>query len=213
MLHDTLNPADWRKHIETYDSLYVEGMRGRFLIRRERLKDLPKCLNDVARAYQAAQKQSSTWESKFWIPLWDEMKTLAINHEVKAHAKADKGWWLITFTKSEGFGWGWSFSWVKKPKQPINLDFGQRFYEADKFSKKYLNRIYILGDILKGLLSQKIYRTYDRKWLEANLFCGKILKINLLGDEYWYKISHTKNGNPQWENFIWQNNKTEEINL
>lgn len=27
MLHDTLNPADWRKHYETYDSLHVEGMR------------------------------------------------------------------------------------------------------------------------------------------------------------------------------------------
>lgn len=213
MLHDTLNPSDWRKHIKTYDSLYVEGMSGRFLIRRERLKDLPKCLNSVSKAYQTAQRQYSAWDKKVWKPLWDEAKNLAIDQTLEAHAKVKNGWWLLRFSKSEGIGWGWTFSWVNKPKNPLNLNFGQRFYDAEKYSEKFSRRTYILGDILKGLLNNYVYKLYSKKWLDDNRFSDKIIKINLRGNQYWYKIGHTKNGNPQWENFIWQNNKTEEINL
>ncbi len=214
MLHDTLNPADWRKHLETYDSLYVEGMRGRFLIRRERLLGLPKCLYNISRAYQTAQRQYTTWDKKNWKPLWDEAKSLVQEDgEALAHAKTKNGWWLLKFSKSKGIGWGWSFSWVDKPKKPINLDFGQRFYNADKYSEKFSRRTYILGEILKSLLNDYIYKLYSRQWLEENRFSNKILKINLRGDQYWYKIGTTRSGHPTWENFIWQNNKTEEINL
>lgn len=213
MLHDTLNPADWRKHLETYDSLYVEGMRGRFLIRRERLKDLPKCLNSISRAYKENQRQRKIWEEKAWHPLWNEAKNLAKDEKLKVHAKAEKGWWLITFTKTPVIGWGWSFSWVDKPKKPINLNFGQRFYDADKYSEKFSRRDYILGEILKGLLMDYLRNLYPWKYLEENQFSGKLIKFNLRGDEYWYKIGRTRSGHPIWENFIWQNNKTEEINL
>lgn len=213
MLHETLNPADWRKHYEIYDSIYVEGMRGRFLIRRERLADLPKCLNSISKAYQTTQRQRSEWDEKVWNPLWEEMKFSAVYEQFQAHAKANGGWWLMTFSKTPTIGWGWSFSWVEKPKKPVNLDFGQRFYDADEYSKKFSNRGYILGEILKSLLGSYVYRIYNYEWLENNQFSNKIIKINLNGDEYWYKIGRTRNGHPTWENFIWQNNKIEEINL
>lgn len=213
MLHETLNPADWRKHLETYDSLYVEGMRGRFLIRRERLKNSPECLNAVSKAYKTAQRQYKTWDQKVWTPLWEEMKSLAVYEQFQAHAKVENGWWLMTFSKTPSIGWGWSFSWVEKPKKPINLDFGQRFYDADKYSEKFSHRKYILGEILKSLLFDYLRELYPWQWLEENQFSNKIVKINLNGDEYWYKIGRTRSGYPTWENFIWQNNKTEEINL
>lgn len=213
MLHDTLNPADWRKHLETYDSLYMEGMRGRFLIRRERLKDLPKCLNAVSTAYQTTQRQRALWDKKVWTSLWEEMKSLAVDEQFQAHAKVANGWWLITFTKTPAIGWGWSFEWVEKPKNPLNLDFGQRFYDADKYSEKFSRRDYILGEILKGLLMDYLRKLYPWEYLEENQFTNKIVKINLNGDEYWYKIGRTRSGHPIWDNFIWQNNKTEEINL
>lgn len=213
MLHDTLNPDDWRKHLETYDSIHVEGMRGRFLIRRERLKDLPKCLNAVSRAYRTTQRQRYSWDKKVWTPLWDEAKNLAKDEKLEAHAKVDKGWWLITFTKTPVIGWGWSFSWVDKPKKPLNLDFGQRFYNADKYSMKFSHRDYILGEVLKGLLNDYLRKIFPWQYIEENQFSGKLVRINLCGDEYWYKIGRTRSGHPIWENFIWQNNKTEEINL
>lgn len=213
MLHDTLNLADWRKHYETYDSLYVEGMSGRFLIRRERLKDLPKCLNAVSTAYQTNQRQRALWDKKVWTPLWEEMKNSAVYEQFQAHAKVVGGWWLITFSKTPAIGWGWSFEWTEKPKNPLNLDFGQRFYDADKYSEKFSRRDYVLGEILKGLLMDYLRKLYPWEYLEENQFANKIVKINLNGDEYWYKIGTTRSGHPVWENFIWQNNKTEEINL
>lgn len=212
MLHDTLNPADWRKHYETYDSLHVEGMSGRFLIRRDRLVNLSITLNDVSKAYQTTQRQREAWYKKVWTPLWEEMKGLAVYEQFQAHAKVDNGWWLMTFSKTPIIGWGWSFSWVEKPKKPLNLDFGQRFYAADKYSEKFSRRDYILGEILKGLLMDYLRKIYPWEYLEENQFSNKIVKINLNGDEYWYKIVRTRSGHPTWENFIWQNNKTEEIN-
>ena len=75
-------------------------MRGRFLIRRDRLNDLPKCLNQVSKAYQSAQRQRDAWEKKVWNSLWTEAKDLSHNGETKAHAKVKNGWWLITFSKT-----------------------------------------------------------------------------------------------------------------
>lgn len=221
MLHDTLNPADWRKHYETYDSLYVEGMSGRFLIRRERLKDLPKCINAVSRAYQTSQRQRKIWDEKNWQPLLRNAKEMAIDGRVLFYAKPThkfdsfegKEWWLYEYSETKGIGWGWSFSWQKEPKEKLNHEFGQKWYELDQFSEKFSRREFILKMILIELLRRYIYEIYNHQWLEDNQFSNKIVKINLNGDEYWYKIGRTRSGHPVWENFIWQNNKTEEINL
>lgn len=73
--------------------------------------------------------------------------------------------------------------------------------------------------IIKFLRGQKLNETFNKNCSHNDAiddlidFSNKIVKINLNGDEYWYKIGRTRSGHPTWENFIWQNNKTEEINL
>jgi hypothetical protein len=220
MLHETLNPANWQKHLDTYDTVYVEGMRGRFLIRRERLKDLPKCLNAVSKAYQTAQRQRLEWDRANWRPLLERAKSIAVDGVAQFHAKPthdfksddDKNWWLYEYSESEGIGWGWSFKWVSEPKEKLNHELGQKWYELNNFPDKFSRHSYILGEILKGLLNQYVNNLYSREWLENNYFSKKLIKINLRGDEFWYRVGHNRKGSPMWENFIWQSNTTEELN-
>ena len=60
-MHDTINISDWKLIIDNYNSEYIEGLSGRFLLRKERFANMQKFLNDIAKAYKKAQQQQSKW--------------------------------------------------------------------------------------------------------------------------------------------------------
>ena len=71
----------------------------------------------------------------------------------------------------------------------------------------------MLQTLLERYVLIYMYRIYNFEWLVYNQFSGKLVKITLRGDEYWYHIVMNKHRVPTWKNFIWQSNQTEEINL
>ena len=223
MLHTSLSHLniDWQKLYDKYESLHVDNQRARFFVRRDRLVDYPKYLNSLARAYQKAQAQYENWRKNKLQPVFDALKDLAVNGQVICHAKPthkyeqylDHTWWQYTIDNESKMGWGHFFKWIPEPKEKINHELGQKFYELNQ-NEKYSRRRYILELILKAALEKYLYSLYGYKWLDENQFKDdKLVKFNLRGDQYWYKISHNRNGVPVWENFIWQNQKVEEINL
>lgn len=218
-MHDTLDIKNWKWFLEKYESIYFEGLSGRFLLRKDRQKNLAQFAKSIARAYKTAQRQEKEWADKFWHPLFDEMKAKADNKRLLAHAKPVKhknnsSWWLYNYHDSgPPYGWAFSFKWVDKPDEPLNLDLGQRLYEVSEYRNKFNNRIWVLKRLLERVLFDLVYRSYDRQWLYDNQFSGQIVKINLLGDEYWFNIGRSRHGQPIWENFVWQSNNTVEINL
>jgi hypothetical protein len=134
-------------------------------------------------------------------------------HEYKT--LSNETWWAYDYHDSgKPYGWSYSFNWVEEPKEKQNHDLGQALYEADQKSEKYSGRVFVLQEFLKRELRVYLLTLYPYKWLDENQFSEKLVKFTLQGDEYWYKIGHArKSGVPVWENFIWQSNKTEEINL
>jgi len=221
MLHETI-PINPKLFWEKYTTVNVSSMRGRFLIRKERLENVNKCLLCLARAYKTAQRQYEDWREKVWFPLHEQLKSFAVNDVVKFHAKPthdykmykNHDWWEYTLSKSEPpYGWGYTFNWIEEPKEKLYHELGQKFYHLDEYQKKFSSRVYTLGELLKAKLYDFVYSKYGWKWLHDNQFSEKIIKIELLGDEYWFRISRTRGGTPIWENFIWQNNKIEEIEL
>lgn len=221
MLHQTINSTlSWQEFYDSYESIYVDNQDGRFLVRRNRSR--AKYLNELSRAYQTAQRQYSDWRKKHFNPVFDALTNLAVDGETICHAKPtheytmykDHNWWEYSIDNHPRIGWGWSFNWIPEPKEKIHHELGQKLYELDQKSKKYNRRQYILELILKAELEKYLLSVYSYKWLSENQFKNdKLVKINLRGDQFWYRISRNKSGAPIWENFIWQNNKTEEITL
>ena len=221
MLHETIsiNPKlFWEK----YTTVSVSGMRGRFLIRKQRLENVNKYLLCLARAYKTAQRQYEDWREKVWFPLHEQLKSFAVNDVVKFHAKPthdykmykNHDWWEYTLSKSEPpYGWGYTFNWIEEPKEKLHHELGQKFYHLDKYQKKFSHRVYTLEELLKVKLYDFVYSKYGWKWLHDNQFSEKIIKIELLSDEYWFRIGRAKSGTPIWENFIWQSNKAETIKI
>jgi hypothetical protein len=230
VLHETLNiqkiwsKSDWQDFYKKYESSYpgqVNMGSGRLLLRRDRQENLPHFLNDISRIYNFAQYQYEKWRKNVWNPLNEELKSLAVDDKVFFHAKpthkyngGQNQWWLYEYSKSPPpYGWGFSFKWVDEPAVKLNYELGQKFYDLDHYQSKFSGRTYILEKILAYWLEKYVYSLYDYDWLHRNMFSGKLIKINLHTDEYWFKIETNKNGVPLWKNFIWQLNDTEEINL
>ena len=222
-MHETFkfDIEDQQAFYDKYTSSYVEGLYGRFLIRRERENDLIAFVNDLVRAYKTAQRQYNNWRDNVWKPLCQEIEDLAVDNKVLLHAKPThkyKGdqtmWWAYRYSKlAPLYRWGYSFDWIDEPKEKINHELGQRLYDLDRYSKKFSHREYVLKSLLGQYLSKYLYSLYDYQWLHDNQFSEKLVKFTLLGDEYWYRIAWNKSGVPVWENFIWQSSKAEEINL
>ena len=215
MLHETLDTKDWRKTYETFDSVYVEGMRGRFLINRSRLNS-EKGLNDVLRAIQKVQTQHKTWKEQTWQPVFDALIENEKSGKITFHAKHESGkFWEYSMGREDAFGgqFGWSWKWVDSVEKPKRLNLGQQFYAANKFEEKFTTKLYILREVLKSLLHAYINKKYSRAWLDKNQFSDKLVKINLRGEQFWFKIGRNRNGYPQWELFIFQSANLEEINL
>lgn len=215
-MHDTINISDWKLIIDNYNSEYIEGLSGRFLLRKERFANMQKFLNDIAKAYKKAQQQQSKWESIFWNPLLEEIQSLAVDDKVILHAKPNTNsskWWQYTYEKNpDPYGWGYSFSWISEPKEKINEDLGQRLYDFGEYMTKFNNRCYNLSKILEKYLVDYLYELHDRNFIDKHRFSNKIVKFSLLGDEYWFRIGSSR-GVAVWENFIWQSNQTIDYKL
>jgi hypothetical protein len=229
MLHDFINSQEitrwskgWDEWYEIYESVGIENMRKNLLLRRNRRENPIKFLNDISRIYKIAQRQYKEWRVKYYDPILSEARERAVDGKIFMHAKPNHNykvyrgqtWWKYKYDYSpKPYGWGYTFDWVDEPEEKINHDLGQALYEADRKSQKYNHRVFILEKFFQKELEKYLYSLYSYDWLHQNQFSEKLVKFNLLGDEYWYKISHSKNGVPVWENFIWQSNNTEEINL
>jgi hypothetical protein len=222
-MHEFIKTDNWQYIFDNYESTYLDGLKGRFLIRSWRIDDhsLHDGLNDMARAYQTAQRQDREWDERVWFPLLDEIKTQAVNDKVILHAKPtheyggkQNQWWEYEYSNtSPRYGWGYSFNWIGEPKEKINHDLGQKLYDLDRYQRKFGDRVFMLQKLLEKYLLKYVYRIYNYEWLVKNQFSGKLVKITLRGDEYWYRITTNRSGVAVWENFIWQSNQTEEINL
>jgi hypothetical protein len=222
-MHEFIKTDNWQYIYDNYESTYLDGLNGRFLIRKWRVDDdsLHDGLNDMARAYQTAQRQDKEWDERVWFPFLDEIKTRAVNDKIVLHAKPtheytgdQNKWWAWDYSKMDDrYGWGYSFDWIEEPNEKINHDLGQKLYELDRYQRKFGKRVFMLQKLLEKYLLEYVYRIYNYEWLYKNQFSGKLVKITLRGDEYWYHIAMNKHGVSTWENFIWQSNQTEEINL
>lgn len=230
MLHDLINTQEitrwskgWQEWYDFYESIHIENMRKSLLLRRNRRENPVKFLNDIARIYKIAQQQCKEWREKCYDPILQEARERAVDGKVYMHAKPthkyelyrNHTWWKYKYDYSpRPYGWGFTFDWVDEPEEKINHDLGQALYEAEQKSDKYNTRVFVLEQFFKRELEKHLYSIYSFQWLDENQFTEKIVKFNLQGDEYWYKIGRAgRGGVPVWENFIWQNNNTEEINI
>lgn len=222
-MHEFIKTDKWQYIFDNYESTHLDGLKGRFLIRDWRIDEhsLHEGLNDMARAYQTAQRQDREWDERVWYPFLDEIKARAVDDKVILHANPTHEytgeqckWWEYEYSNiNPRYGWGYSFNWIEEPPEKINYDLGQKLYDLDRYQRKFGERVFMLQKLLEKYLLKYVYLIYDYQWLDKNQFSGKIMKITLRGDEYWYRIVANRNGVHVWENFIWQSNKTEEINL
>jgi hypothetical protein len=213
MLHNTLNPKDWQKHFQTFDSIYIEGLSGRFLINKSRINSV-KGLNDVLRAIQKIQNKHKNWKEKVWQPIYDAITKHEKDGQIIFHAKHESGkFWEYEMRREEYFNnqFSWTFRWKDSVKYPNLLDLGQQFYSANEFEEKFTTKLHILRDVLRRLLHDFIYKKYNREWLEKNQFSEKLVKITLRGEQFWFKIGRGRSGHPKWELFIFQSANLEEI--
>jgi hypothetical protein len=230
MLHELINTEtitrwskDWREFHDKFENTGLPETHGRLLLRKNRRENPAKFLNEISRVYKKAQHQYNNWRQKYLLPILREAEKRAIDDRVIMHAKPthefepyrNYTWWAYDYSKQpKPYRWGYSFDWIEEPKEKLNHDLGQALYESDRKSRKYQRRIYILEKILAQELSDYLYKIYSYNWLDENQFSGKIIKFNLQGDEYWYKIGCARRSVvPIWDNIIWQNKNTEEINL
>lgn len=221
-MHQYLNIQHW--HTEFYQkftSTHVDGLDGRFLLRKSRVENTPTLLNDIARAYKKAQSQHDKWRKAVLNPLFAEIKELAVDKKVQLHAKptheysGEQGkWYIYTYSDSgNAYGWGYSFNWIDEPEEKINYNLGQKLYDLDQYQRKFHSRTFQLSRLLEQYLNDYIWKLYDLKWITKNQFSGQLVKFTLQGDEYWYRIGYSRYGHPIWENFVWQSNKTIDIQL
>lgn len=228
MLHESLehfnSEKSWQWWLDNYETMGFEASRGRLLLNKNRRKNQIAFLNDIARIYKKAQKRFEDFYNGKIIPILDEAKSRAEDGEVILHAKPSHKfepyrnctWWAYDYHDSgKPYGWGYSFDWIEEPQEKINHDLGQALYDSREKNDRLNGRVWVLEQVLKAELSQYIYNIYSWNWLEENQLTQreKIIKITLQGDEYWYKIGRARHGVPIWENFIWQNNTIEEIEL
>jgi len=225
MLHTTLNPQlfpSWDCFYKHYTIVSVEGSSRKCLLRINRLNDTKALLLALARAYQTAQRQYKQWRQRVWFPLFDELRAFANKEkEVKFHVRPtheykpykNQTWWEYSLSYEKEYGWSYSFSWIEEPAKKLHHDLGQKFYELDNYQKKFSSREATLEKLLSKTLFDFVDEKYPRNWLRENPFSAKVVKIELLGDEYWFCVKMNRHGQPYWENFIWQNNQTDTFKI
>jgi hypothetical protein len=224
MRHDTIN-IPMELYFKKYDSRYLENIRGKVLLRKERSENLPQTIRDVSRAYRKAQAMQKQWSVQHIEPIWKTIKSLDKDQGVHIHVKPThtcdatdgENWWLYDFKYEPSFdSYSYSFTWVAEPEKKLHLDLGIQFYNAhEKYDKHYGDRTGTLETLLLSILKEYVYSLYDYKWLNKNCYkeAAKIIKIDVHGDSYWFRIEHNDNNVPIWKCFIWQNQKIEHIYL
>jgi len=212
-------------YFSKYNSRYLENIQGKVLLRKERSKNLPQTIQDVSRAYKKAQAMQNKWFIEHIEPIWETIKSLDKGQGVEIHVKPThtcntsdgENWWVYDFRYDTVFdAYSYRFTWVAEPEKKLHLDLGTQFYNAqEKYTKHYSDRTGTLETLLLSILTEYVYSLYNYKWLNKNCYkeAAKIVKIDVHGDSYWFRIEHNRNGVPVWKCFIWQNQGIEHIPL
>ena len=224
MRHNIVNiPTEL--YYNKYNSRYLENVQGKVLLRNERSKNLLQTIQDVSRAYKKAQAMQKQWHIQHLEPIWATIKSLDEGQGVHIHVAPthtgnfpdNKNWKRYDFKYEPSFdSYSYSFTWIAEPEKKLNLDLGTQFLDAvEKETIHYGERTGTLEILLLSFLKEYVYSLYDYKWLNKNCYIqeAKIIKIDVHGDSYWFRIEHNRNNVPVWKCFIWQNQEIEHIAL
>jgi hypothetical protein len=192
-----------------------------FYFKKSRLSDRPQFIRSIATALQKIDGLERRWNTFVWKPFLEVLKKKAENGKLILHVKPthdytgdQSAWWEYTYSEDDRYGWGYSFKWIDEPSEKLNHKFGEMLYRYDRYQRRRFNqKQFWLTELLKRELERYIYSLYDYAWLNKNASSGKIVKIQVLGLDYWYRIVYNKHGVACWENFIWQSNDITTVKL
>jgi hypothetical protein len=126
--------------------------------------------------YNLVKERYFQYAKKYNLPAFD-----AVIKAGKAHCKITHKfegnyppWWL--YRESHG---GITFDWVDEPKEPINLDIGNRYYQTTQRLEQLGSRWHKFNVILMQSISSKLY--------EVSGQYGDLLQVKVLDNVYWYQ--------------------------
>lgn len=182
--------VDGKRVKKWFTDIYAEGGGNPVRIWQPILKDV-KALE--ARWWKMLCKRRKLVD-EIWKPLYD-----AVVESGGAHAK-------ITHKHNGEFGWWYyrkvgiydlSFDWVKEPKEPMNWELGQRYYEADADMLRYGRYVWKFN----VALTNAIYKEFLSKEPPDNP--GSIWCITINGRDFLYLSRQAGAAKPFWQSVGW----------
>lgn len=190
----------WEKLQRLYTFIHNDVTRTSIRIKRTTFPD-KVTLESIAlfekRSWKAKELQKKDFTEK-WRPAWDAIVKAGGQAHCKVTHKFTGGgdpWWLYKQVDDTGI----SHDWVKEPEKPINLELGQRFYEASQYTDYTMG---IRWSLFRSILNKLIERyLWDKENLPER--AGVTLRLLINGRSYWYYSAYNKSSIPMWQRLSW----------
>lgn len=186
-------------------SIFDESSRNNIFVKKISLERL----SELERRYHRQIEACESFHELRWRKAFSAIR----ENGGKAHCKpthkfqSDKKYWLYACGQI-----GIGFEWVDKPKEFINFELGQKFYELDTYSNSVYTRRRTFSIALEKAIEMVIDRETGSRYGFSEETAGKQLCLNINGRNYWYYLKQGRNIQ-KWEKLSWPDNQCKHITI
>lgn len=190
---------------DTTISIFDESSRKRISVHKYRLQNT----SEIEKRYRRQLEFCEKFHELRWKRAFIEIKENGgLAHCKPSHRfDSEKKYWLYNCDET-----GIGFEWVDEPKEFINLELGQRFYDLDSYSNSVYARRRIFLVALERALEIVIDRETGSKYLCSEESAGKQLCLSINGRNYWYYLKQER-GCQIWTKLSWPDNNCKHITV
>jgi len=211
------DPFAYGDSVVKYDNdgwIYVDGRPERkWFTSVEQIKVWGPVLEDIA-SLEARFHRMKTKADSFFMNAWQPAYNRVIEAG-KAHAKPThvyegyrgKTWWeykSVKYINEEKPLL--SFDWVEKPKDPINHDLGQLYYETDQRMNRYYKYTGLFRTVLERALEMMLRENRPINEMQS-------LKLDINGRLFWYVAFRWPSGVLEWKKIAWPGDEVIEMKI
>ena len=147
---------------------------------------------DIERRCKRMMDRKGKFRDEHYRPVFNQLMVVKQAHAKPTHKfTGDIRWWMYKASKH-----GISFDWVDEPKDKINHELGQLFYELDDRMVRYGGYVYTFEIVLSHLIEKMLRKEYKPERT------GTTMKLTINGRLFWY-VAVQSRYIVEWKKISW----------
>ncbi len=136
--------------------------------------------------------RKNKFRDEHYRPIFKRLMTVEQAHAKPTHKFTGRlKWWMYKASKH-----GVGFDWVDEPKDKINHELGQMFYELDDRMVRYGGYVYTFEIVLSHLIEKMLRKEYKPERT------GTTMKLTINGRLFWY-VAVQSRYIVEWKKISW----------